>query len=325
MTGDGWAQAAADHYTLLEFSERYPGFELLAQKLRAGGPPPRSPYGTPLILDIGPSPDDTLALACAAHLAPELAMVITADHQTARLARHLLDSRGRSDVPVTTASPQRAPGYRIPAGLIPGHIPAQPSHAVDAAAKVCAGTAGPVRWVSTYSPATLAHALARDPRIAERLVITHTGGTTKRDRHDPLQRCPDAARTVFAAATRLYLAPAAVNENDPIALHHRRELHIRLADVCTATGTGLVVEHLASWFESVAPVVHLRAVLTLCLGMRKPLISCTRRRPFGLDQHARMIPTPGVIPAPGADSRRIWTTRGVDPAFPRWLRTQALG
>ena len=251
--------------------------------------------------------------------------MISADHDTARLARHLLDSRGRSDVPVTTASPQRAPGHRIPAGLIPGHIPAQPFDAVDAAAKVCAGTRGPVRWVSTYSPATLAHALARDPRIAERLVITHTGGTTKRDRHDPLQRDPDAAHAVLAAATRLYLVTAAVTETDTIVLRHRSDLHTHLAAACTATGTTQVAEHLASWFDSVAPVIHLRAVATLCLGMRKPLISCTRRQPFRLDQHARMIPTPGVIPAPGADSRRIWTTRGVDPAFPRWLRTQALG
>ncbi|WP_067665726.1 hypothetical protein [Nocardia miyunensis] len=86
MSGDGWAQAAAGYYTLLEFYVRYPGFELLAQKLRAGGPPLRGLYGTPLILDIGPSSDDMLAILCAAHLAPELALVIAADHDTARLA-----------------------------------------------------------------------------------------------------------------------------------------------------------------------------------------------------------------------------------------------
>lgn len=323
MTGDWREEAIADYHVLLDFYERYPGFELLAAKLRAAGPPPRSLYGTPLILDIGPSPDDILAVACAAAMAPELALLIAADQDTARLARHVLDLLGR-DVPVTCASPQSAPRDRVPAELIPSDIPAQPSGAVGAAGRVCAGTSGPARWVSTYFPITLAHALARDPQIAARLVITHTGGTPARDPHDSLQRDPDAAHALIATATRLYLATTTVTTSDAIAMRDGSEMHTRLADVCRAAGAAVVADDLAQWFTTVSPVIHLRAVLTLCLGQRMPFVSCTRRDPFRLDQHARMIPTPNVIPDPDADHRRIWTTRHVNPAFARWIGNKAL-
>lgn len=331
MTRDWREEAIADYHVLLEFYERYSGFELIAEGMRAGGPPPRSLSGTPLILDVGPSPDDMLAVTCSARTAPELALVIAADHETARLVRHLLNLLGRSDVPVTSASPQRAPRHRIPAGLIPGHIPAQPSDAVGAVARVCARTTGPVRWVSTYSPATLAHTLARDPQIAARLVITLTGGTSERNRHDPLQRDVDAAHYVIATATTLYL----VTTTDTIAMRNGSDLHTHLAAACTATGAGLVADHLAHWYDTVAPVIYLRAVLTLCAGLRKPFVTCTLRHPVRPHQQGQMIPTPGVIPTPGmipipgvfptagAERRRIWTTRRVEAGFTSWIRHKA--
>lgn len=76
--------------------------------------------------DIGGDVDDAAALVLMTVTDPQLALVVTVDEypdgRRAKLARHLLDLLGRSDVRVVAGLALGAPGYWAADGLFPADI-----------------------------------------------------------------------------------------------------------------------------------------------------------------------------------------------------------
>ncbi|WP_378733310.1 nucleoside hydrolase [Nocardia brasiliensis] len=134
--------------------------------------------------DIGYNPAGFVALAIAAHTVPDLA-VITADEtrgRRARLARRALDSLGRHEVPVITGI-DLGGEHRFVMDDDLGQPPAGRDDMVDAieslidaVARVCATTSGPIFWVGMGPMTNLFTILTNFPDLADRLVVTQTGG-----------------------------------------------------------------------------------------------------------------------------------------------------
>lgn len=300
------------------------GFGLIADKLHAGGPPPRSLQGTPVIIDtdIGGDPDDAVAVICAAITVPELSLVITSDEHDgarARFARYLLDLLDRSDVPVVSGAQLSHTRYWVVEDLIPSDIPAQPDDVSQAVNAVCTGTDGPVRWVGMGPLTNLAHVLTQSPRLTDRLAITQTGGAI--NYRDPSRAShnfrldPAAAITVINEATDLHLVISDVTTNDAIAIRPGDDFYVRLTKPDAPPWATVLRQHLDHWYASFHPFTHQHDSLTLTAALRLPFVTFTRRHRFRIEPDARMF-----LDANGHDT---WTATAADyPAFLTWLTNQ---
>ncbi|MFX0574561.1 nucleoside hydrolase [Nocardia nepalensis] len=311
--------------TQLGVAERYDdlGYPLLAAKLRAGGAPPPSVQGTPIIIDtdIGGDPDDAIAVTCAARNLPELAAVLTADEhhgQRARLARHLLDLNDRPNVPVTAGADLGNTRYHAADGLTPDHIPGQPTDVLRTVREVCASTERPVRWVGMGPMSNLAHVLRTAPDLAERLVITQMGGALNyrdptRAEHN-FRLDPDAARHVIATAHDLLLVTSDVTFTDEIAIGPSSSTYQHLAADAAPNWAKLLAAHLDQWFTRMYPTSKQHDPLTLTAALQLPFVDFSRRH-ITLAPDARMTATP--------HGHFTWiTTRADYPAFRNWLEKQ---
>lgn len=314
-----WA-AISDH------AERYRdrGFGLIADQLRAGGPPPRSLRGTPVIVDtdIGGDPDDAIALICAAVAVPELALVITSDeydNERARFARYLLDLLGRSDVPVVSGAQLDDTRYWVVGDLVPDNVPAQPKDVIQAVNALCAETTNPVRWVGMGPLSNLAQVLTGNPHLAHQLHVTQTGGAI--NYRDPARAShnfrldPKAAISVINDATNLHLVISDITSDDAIALRPGDEFYLRLCAPGAPEWATVLRRHLDRWYTTFHPYTHQHDPLTLTAALRLPFVTFTRRRRFRIEDDARMFLDP--------DGHDTWMAIRADyPAFRTWLTNQ---
>ncbi|WP_280317626.1 nucleoside hydrolase [Nocardia wallacei] len=307
------------------YADRYDdlGYPAMADKLRAGGPPPPAVQGTPLIIDtdIGGDPDDAIAVTCAARTLPELAAVLTTDEhhgQRARFARHLLDLNHRPDVSVTAGADLGNTRYHAADGLTPDHIPDQPTDIVHTVRAVCAGTDRPVRWVGMGPMSNLSHVLHTAPELAERLVITQMGGALAyRDPHRAehnFRLDPAAARHVVATAHDLLLVTSDITFTDETAIDYDSPTYRHLAARSAPDWARLLSTHLGQWFARMHPASMQHDPLALTAALQLPFVDFSRRR-ITLAPDARMTTTP--------DGHPTWiTTRADYPAFRNWLEKQ---
>lgn len=171
----------------------------------------------PLILDadIGSAPDTAIAVAIAAGQ-PNLSLVLTSDERAgrrARLARHLLDLLGRTDVPVVAGRELEGETIWTAEGLIPDEVPAQDGDVEAAVLNVLSGHSGQVSWIGLGPMSNLADLLSANPEVGQRLTVTQAGGglrysPTPADRNIALDI--PAARTVLSAGIRPTIAPARI-------------------------------------------------------------------------------------------------------------------
>ncbi|GAA5079748.1 nucleoside hydrolase [Nocardia iowensis] len=133
--------------------------------------------------DLFYDPDDLAALLIAAETVPNL-VVITADEtrgRRARLARYALDQLGRTDVPVIAGLDLGGEQRFLMDDYLDGLEP-QPDDLVDAVARVCAMTTGPIDWVGMGPMTNYAAVVTAAPELAERFVLYQMGGWLDRYR-----------------------------------------------------------------------------------------------------------------------------------------------
>ncbi|ATL66689.1 nucleoside hydrolase [Nocardia terpenica] len=314
--------------SLLGFADRYAdlGYRSLAEQLRAGGPPPPSVQGTPIIVDsdIGGDPDDAIAVTCAARNLPEVALILTADEyrgRRARFARHLLDLMERPDLPVVSGADLGNTRYHAIDGLIPDTVAEQPTDIVAAVRAVCAGTEGPVRWVGMGPLSNLAHVLRSAPELNARLVVTQMGGAIDYRHPDRAEHNfrldPDAARYVVATARELLLVLSDTTFTDEIAIGPGTDIYRALAADAAPAWAAVLRAHLDQWFARFYPASLQHDPLTLSAALQLPFIDFTRRR-ISLGPDARM-----TVAGDDSEGHPTWITTGADyPAFRAWLSKQ---
>ncbi|MFQ6396886.1 nucleoside hydrolase [Nocardia sp. KC 131] len=173
--------------------------------------------------DLFYDPDDFTTLVIAARTIPNLA-VITADEtrgRRARLARHVLDLMDCRDVPVIAGidigGEQRfvMDDHLTGLPLLPYDVTGAVDELVEAAARLCASTTGPIHWVGMGPMTNLTAIVSYAPDLAERVTVTQMGGW--------LDRYRDKAR----ASHNFRIDPASAG----LALRVTRNPRLVLSDV----------------------------------------------------------------------------------------------
>ncbi|MFF0609163.1 nucleoside hydrolase [Nocardia tengchongensis] len=269
----------------------------------------------PLIVDtdIGGDPDDSIAVAVAAGR-PELALVVTSDEhggRRARLARHLLDLLGRSDVPVVAGIDLGNDKYWAAAGLVPHDVPNQSQDVLAAVRKVMATTDSKVRWLGIGPMSNLSTVVAEIPDTAGRLLVTQMGGGLNyrhadRAEHN-IRLDVAAARKVLHAGLRTWIVPS------DVTFHPSNEITSGSAEYELLAESGpagqLICSHLDQWFANFYPGTMQHDAMALAQAVGRSFLR-TSRVGVELDEIGRM--TPGEC--------QVSLTRSVDyQVFRSWL------
>lgn len=240
-----------------------------------------SDENAPMIIDtdVGGDPDDAIALAVAALTVPELALVITTDEvsgQRARFARHLLDLLGRPDVPVVAGTDLGNDRYFCVAGLIPDHIPAQPTDPAAAVEKVFAGS-DLVRWVGLGPMSNLA-ALGSDSLA--RLVVTQMGGAIEYRRPGGVEHNfrldPSATARVIPMLRCPTLVLSDITFDPKIEITPDSPLYADFSASDAPEWAALLRRHLDSWIEHFYPGSMQHDALTLATALHWPGVRLAR-------------------------------------------------
>ncbi|MGW4244230.1 nucleoside hydrolase [Nocardia sp. NPDC004722] len=263
--------------------------------------------------DIGGDPDDAVALVVAAQF-PELALVITSDEhgdRRARMARHLLDLLGRSDVPVVAGRDLGNEKYWAAEGLVPEDVVLPGGNVVGAVRWVLTRAEGWVRWLGLGPMSNLAEVVAEIPDCAERLVVTQMGGDLGehgRPEHN-VRLDVDAARKVLHAGLHLRIVPA------DVTFHPENEITSASVEYTMLEGSRpagqLIRAHLDQWFEHFHPgtMQHDAMALARALGIKQ-----LQSEPAGVDIDRSGRMTRGEF--------EVSLTRTADyPAFRSWLQS----
>ncbi|WP_405164546.1 nucleoside hydrolase [Nocardia sp. NBC_01499] len=269
----------------------------------------------PFILDtdIGGEPDDALALVVAAGY-PELSLVVTSDEHAgrrARLARHLLDLLGRTDVPVVAGRDLGNEHRWAADDLVPRIVPEQRTDVVDAIGGLLERTESPIGWIGIGALSNLADVIESIPAANTRLVVTQMGGshTAFTDHPEPnfgldLQ----AARTVLAAGLRPGLLPAEVTTHF-INVINRDSIEYDFIARTSDPVCQLLLRHMDQWFDNFRSNISQQAPLTLGYGMGVQYVVASETT-IGLDDVGRI--STGDLP--------VFLARSADySAFEEWF------
>lgn len=164
--------------------------------------------------DIGGDVDDTAALVLMAVTDPQLALGVTVDEypdgRRAKLARHLLDLLGRSDVRVVAGLALGASGYWAADGLFPADIEVSHLDLYDVMGELCGAGSRPLRCLSLGPLTDIARLLMADARqgaslgLKRWMHITAMGGALDYGRLSTAEHSwrmnPAAVQTVLAEA-----------------------------------------------------------------------------------------------------------------------------
>ncbi|MFD0773495.1 nucleoside hydrolase [Streptomonospora algeriensis] len=302
---------------------------------------------TPVIIDtdIGGDADDALAVAAAARSVPQLALVITADEtgpgqgegQRARFARHLLDTLGRTAVPVVAGASLGETRYFCVDGLTPDGLPPQGTDIASAVRSVALDRPGPIRWVGMGPLTNLARLLSQAPEIAPRLRVTQMGGALRyrhpeRAEHN-FRLDAAAVHTVFAAVAEGLLAPpkfvtSETTYTPELKVDPDHPLYRRLGAGGAPTWAGLLSTHLDRWFSGTdrpLPGTLQHDGLTLSAALELPYVSW-EHMPLAVDELGRT--TAGaegtavrVSTAARYGGFMAWLQHRLDPAVSPSVRT----
>lgn len=322
--------------TMIELGEALPGMQTGPRLVRW----PDNCLNEPMVIDtdVGGDADDALALVAAARSESRLSLVLTCDEtgppleygQRARFARHLLDTVGRSDVPVIAGVSRGGTEYYVVDGLVPAAVRAAPGGAdavVAAVSELARRGDGPIRWVGMGPLSNLAHLVAAAPHLASRLAVTQMGGAVHyrhpdRAEHN-IRLDVAAAQTVLrAVAAGVLPTPRFVISDttftDDIAVHANHPLHRALVD-STAPWASLLDQHLHRWYQRY-PASLQHDALTLSAALALPFVRCTTTR-IVADGIGRWGMDPGGVPlrlSASADYAAFmrWLSSVVAPAAP---------
>ncbi len=250
-----------------------------ARRLEAVGPPEApSVRELPLIIDtdIGGDPDDMFALAIAAKRDPQLSLVVTSDElggHRARLARHVLDLLGRTNVAVVAGTDLGSNNYSCFDGLIPETVPRQPSDVTAAVLHVLNRGKGNVRWLGIGPMSNLATLLKKNNTVAKRLHVVQMGGAIKYRKpgvaEHNFRMDPSAVAYVFPQLVRPELVLSDATFRPEIEITQQSELFQKLATT-EEPWVQLLVAHCQQFFARHHPGTMMHDPLALTVAMELP-------------------------------------------------------
>lgn len=228
---------------------------------------------TPLIIDadIGSAPDSAITVAIAA-AQPNLSLVITSDERAgrrARLARHLLDLMGRTDVPVVAGRELDGDTIWTADDSTPTETVIEDTGVSAAVEAVLSRHNGQVSWVGLGPMSNLADLLSTNPEVGHRLAITQAGGgnrlsPTPAERNIALDI--PAAHTVISAG----IQPAIVTSTVAVFIFNTETVDTtgyKILARSTNPISALLRSHMDQWFAHFSPYSDQYGPLTLALAL----------------------------------------------------------
>lgn len=305
------AEQLRDHWhAMVDVGQASPGsgLEDISLGLKESGAWPEDLRDSAMIIDtdIGGDADDALALTVAARCTPQLALVTTSDEtgpgehgsgQRARFARYLLDSLGRSEVPVVAGSFLRGSPLYCVDGLVPNDVTPQDTDVVEAVRNVARASQGPIRWVGMGPLTNLATVLAQAPELAGRLRVTQMGGALRyrdpeRAEHNFRLDAP-AVHAVFSAVAEGSLAPpefitseVTFTPQTEVSAHH--PIYHQFATARSVAWAELLTAHLDRWFARFHAESKQHDALTLSAALELPFVD-SAYMPLVVDEIGRTI------------------------------------
>ncbi|MEV0299097.1 nucleoside hydrolase [Nocardia sp. NPDC050710] len=254
----------------------------------------------PVILDvaIGHAPDDAAALAVAARTL-RLSLVLTSDEhdaQRSRLARFLMDSMGRTRVPVVAGSEVPSGGDRwVCDGIVPDYIGPQAGSVLDAVEWVLRNERQMVNWIVLGPATNLAAVLQQRPELAGRLVVTWMGGALANSAlggasHN-IRIDPASAVQVMRSGLDLSLVLADSVQSPEMFVDYSSGLYQALAGPGVAQWASVVRECYDRYLRLEYPNSVLEAPLTVLAGAGIGLVSFADRH-FTIGEDGQMRLTP---------------------------------
>jgi len=278
----------------------------------------------PLIVDIpiGSDPHDALALAAVARTEPQLALVVTSAEtgangtpgERARFARWLLDELGRPDIAVAAGKSAQPGPSGLVDRLVPAEVQPQPTDVVAAVTKVCATTAGPVRWVGLGCMTNLATVIGRFPELGHRFRVIQLETVSEHD----------LAAFVLAGPHPLpppEIITAEVASDPAIVVDRDSELYRLLAMPQAPTWAAALSALLDRWFSESTPGSRQSAALALSAALDLPFVLSADAE-IAVDGTGRIRPISGEgTPARVSQSAfhqglMAWLIRSLDPDRP---------
>ncbi|MFI7190159.1 nucleoside hydrolase [Nocardia nova] len=287
--------------------------------------PLRASLDTPSVVftDIGGDVDDAAALVLMAITDPQLALVVTVDEypdgRRAKLARHLLDLLGRSDVRVVAGLSLGASGYWAADGLFPADIDLPHVDLHDVMSELCEAGAKSVRCLSLGPLTDLARLLIADthrtaPLGLQRLLrVTAMGGALqyrKPERAEHNWRMnPAAVQTVLAEVEHVALVLSDHTFVDEIAVSVSSPIY-RLLNSWPERWAQLLRAHYDQFFARFYPASKLHDAVAASLILGESFVQGEQFE-FCVARDARMQPGAGT---------QAWLSTSVDcPAFMAWV------
>ncbi|WP_280385299.1 nucleoside hydrolase [Nocardia wallacei] len=269
-------------------------------------------------VDLGYSPDSALALALAVCGLP-VSLVVTSDEhggERARLARHLLNALGRSNIPVVAGAELPGAARRwVCDGIAPTSAPT-PGSLVDAVRWVLRGRAQ-VHWVGLGPMSNLATVLAEIPAAVTKMHVTQTGG-----RPDPtpvappdhrLALDPAAAAAVLRSGVDITFVLPELAQRAHLVDFPASTLHQQLGRANGPRWARTVRQCFTQWYSAGYPHTMLYAPATVAFAAGLGFIRAGTQQPLDIDGTGRLRPD-----RRGAGKARLADT-GRCERIPRWL------
>lgn len=276
-----------------------------------------------MFTDIGGDVDDAAALALMAITDPQLALVVTVDEypdgRRAKLARHLLDLLGRSDVRVVAGLSLGASGYWAADGLFPADLDLPYVELYDVMSELCEAGSRPVRCLSLGPLTDIARLLITDTRrsthlgLKRRMHITAMGGALNYRRPGTAEHNwrmnPAAVQTVLAEAEHVALVLSDHTFVDEIAVSACSPIY-RLLASRRDEWARLLREHYDQFFARFYDSSKLHDAVAASLVLGQGFVRGGVRE-FELRRDGRMREGTGA---------RAWLSEGVDyTLFMAWV------
>lgn len=276
----------------------------------------------PVVLDTNVvfyDPDDIMMLIAAARTVRRL-FVVTADEvrgYRARVARAVLDSLGRTDVPVIQGEDLESDRIMLPE--VCAALPEPPMVSlIDRMSALCEFTTGPVIWVGCGPMTNLVAILEECPELAERFAVTQMGGWLDPNGYrDPSRSSHNFRVDTRAAgiALRMCHGPRLVLSEHTgvpdVRITPESPLYHRLSVPDVPEWARLAALNFSAWFERRPTGSWMHDPITLAAALDLPFVSFRDER-IRIEGDMRLYPD--------AHGRTIRVSDGVQyPALMTWL------
>ncbi|GAA5079544.1 nucleoside hydrolase [Nocardia iowensis] len=260
--------------------------------------------------DLGHDLDDMLTLWAGTRLVRHLGVITTdetEDYQRAHLARKVLNSHGRPDVPVIAG--RRLPGADqrfVMGGLVQPTWPAC-TDVLGYVSAICEKSTHPVIWVGMGPASNLADVLTARPDLCPQIRLTMMGGWLDRYRnpdrasHNP-RMDPAAFDLVMRTAHKPRLVMSSHTNVDELAVTPTSDLYACVTRPNAPAELDLIAQNASRWFAyrarrapQAVPSSWMNDPLTLAAALDVPVVEFVPET-VRIEADARMNRDPGGYP-----------------------------